>query len=222
MPKNGQPMELSVKLTTFNTQRLIELSGNYKNTKLEGNIALDNHNLYEMKGSVNITEGSTTKFDLNIDTVDLPHSLEIFPASKAGIPISRSLSSMQDTFFLEGDYVLWKKLNLNSNHGNFSSFRIDTMLNNMLRVELNHEELFQQTSAPHYQKTKRYKSVKAPLMLPLGDEGEYNLVIESDSLRNNTVNLDVKLEEIDDKLTVTWDTSNLSNMMLKAEWFRNM
>ena len=125
-PKNGQPMELGVKLTTFNTQRLIELSGNYKNTKLEGNIALDNHNLYEMKGSVNITEGSTTKFDLNIDTVDLPHSLEIFPASKAGIPISRSLSSMQDTFFLEGDYVLWKKLNLNSNHGNFSSFRIDT------------------------------------------------------------------------------------------------
>lgn len=128
-PKNGQPMELSVQLTTLNTQRLIELSGNYENTKLEGNIALESHNLHKMKGAVNIAEGSTTKFDLDIDTVDLPHSLEIFPASKAGITISRfqdALSSMHDTFFLEGDYVLWKKLNLNSNHGNFSSFKIDT------------------------------------------------------------------------------------------------
>ena len=38
------------------------------------------------------------------------------------------------------------------------------MLNNMLRVELNHEELFQQTSAPHYQKTKSYKSVKVKII----------------------------------------------------------
>lgn len=221
-PKNGHPMELSGKHKKSNNQWLVELFGKYGNTKLEGNAALDIHNLHKMKGTVNIAEGSAKKFDFHMNTVDLPHLLEIYPASKVGIPTSRSLTTKRaDTLFLEGDYKLWKNLNINSNFKKFSSFKIDTMRNNMIRVEFNHKELFQQISAPEYPKTNKHYTVKAPLILPLGDAGGYELNIATDNPRKNTVNLELKLGE-EDSITINWDTSNLSNMMLKAEMYRDI
>lgn len=179
--KNGVDPDdiLSCKIGHSNNEIELILSGTVRGYSMNGRIKTNKEKLYSMQGNVEARTRGKRVFNLGVNTKTYPYSIEISPASGAGITINRQKSE-SDLWFLEADYEPDQYLHINSNSADFTAFNVDKMKTNLVRFELNGKELCQSSLGPSSSDT-----VHNQFSLPSGYQGHTSLTWKGNDMRNN-------------------------------------